>query len=455
MKFDERIAAYQRQINDNIKKANSIAEADDFDPAAVKAITDENAGLIERIESLKALKPTGGEWLPVGGGSPEEQATKGLSDAAREAADATKALKCAAGLNARFLEIGDRKEQALKAYRLGQWVRANMGNRKAAQWCEERGLKTAMSEGDNSLGGALVPDEFIPDLIVLREQYGAFRNWAQVVSMGSDVQSRPRLSTSLTVYNVGESDTITESNPTFDSVRLTAKKIGCVARTTSELNDDATIEIGAFIAQEMAYQFALAEDNAGYLGDGTSTYYGIVGVTSKLKALSGTIANIAGLTVGSGNAYSELALIDFEAVAGNLPLYADAGAEWVVHKSFYYNVMVKLMLAAGGVTAEEIGGGRRRPMFLGYPVRFSQVMPKTEANSQVCALLGDGKRASLMGDRKMLSVEMDRSIGFLTDEIVWRGIQRFDINVHSVGNASATAGSRVAGPVVGLITAAS
>lgn len=455
MKFDERIAAYQRQINDNIKKANSIAESDDFDPAAVKAITDENAGLIERIESLKALKPTGGEWLPVGGSSPEEQATKGLSDAAREASDSVKASRFAAGLSADLLSIGDRKEQSLKAYRFGKWLTAQAGNRKAAQWCEERGIKTAMSEGDNSLGGALVPEEFVPDLIILREQYGTFRNWAQVVTMGSDVQSRPRLSTSLTVYSIGESDTITESNPTFDQVRLTAKKIAALARTTSELSDDSTIEIGAFVAGEMAYQFALAEDNAGYIGDGTSTYYGIVGVTPKLKALSGTIANIAGLTVGTGNAYSELVLTDFEAVAGNLPLYADAGAEWVVHKSFYYNVMVKLALAAGGVTGTEIAGGRRQPMFLGYPVRFSQVMPKTEANSQVCAILGDGKRAALMGDRKMLSVEMDRSVGFTTDEIVWRGIQRFDINVHSVGNASATAGLRVPGPVVGLITAAS
>lgn len=450
MNYTERIAAYQRQINDNVKRANDIASAPDFDPAAVKAITDENAGLIERIESLKALKPSGGDWLPDGG-----KPAADLSDAAREAADSVKAVKHAAGFQGGLLEIGDRKEQALKAYRFGKWLVAQTGNRKAQAWCDERGIKTAHSEGDNSLGGALVPEEFVPDLIVLREQYGTFRAWTQVVSMSSDVQVRPRLSTSLTAYLVGESETITESNATFDQVRLTAKKIAAVARTTSELNDDATIEIGSFVAGEFGYQFALAEDNAGFIGDGTSTYYNTVGVTPKLKALSGTIANIAGLTVGSGNLYSELALGDFEAVAGNLPLYADAGAEWVTHKSFYYNVMVKLMLAAGGVTAEEIGGGRRRPMFLGYPVRFSQVMPKTEANSQVCAILGDGKRASLMGDRKQLAVEMDRSIGFLTDEIVWRGIQRFDINVHSVGNASATASLRVPGPVVGLITAAS
>jgi hypothetical protein len=36
-----------------------------------------------------------------------------------------------------------------------------------------------------------------------------------------------------------------------------------------------------------------------------------------------------------------------------------------------------------------------------------------------------------------------------------RGTQRYDINVHDVGNASATASLRQPGPIVGLITAAS
>ena len=44
---------------------------------------------------------------------------------------------------------------------------------------------------------------------------------------------------------------------------------------------------------------------------------------------------------------------------------------------------------------------------------------------------------------------------FEQDEIVIRGTERFDVVVHDVGNQSATAASRVPGPIVGLITAAS
>lgn len=117
--------------------------------------------------------------------------------------------------------------------------------------------------------------------------------------------------------------------------------------------------------------------------------------------------------------------------------------------------MLKLALAAGGVTKEEIVNGQRTPTFLGYPVAVTQVMPKVEANSQVCAVLGDLALAASLGSRRDVSIAMSEHSRFGYDQIEFRGTQRFDINVHSVGNASATAGSRVAGPIVGLITAAS
>jgi hypothetical protein len=44
---------------------------------------------------------------------------------------------------------------------------------------------------------------------------------------------------------------------------------------------------------------------------------------------------------------------------------------------------------------------------------------------------------------------------FEEDLMAIKGTERFDINVHDVGNASSSAGARKAGPIVGLITAAS
>jgi HK97 family phage major capsid protein len=358
-------------------------------------------------------------------------------------------------------------DAAERAYRFGQWVlgvrglsaglSTEGGFARAAAFCKENGivLTRAMSEGVNESGGFLVPEEFGNDLIDLREIYGVFRKNAKMVPMSSDTRSDPRRTGGLTAYFAGEGDALTASDKAWDRVELTAKKLTILSRYSNELNEDAVINLGDDLAGEIAYAFALKEDQCGFVGDGTSTYGGMQGVCTKIKGLSGTIANIAGLVVGAGNAYSELVLTDFEAVAAKLPVYADTPrAKWYCHKSVYWNVMVKLALAAGGATGSETTSGVAK-RFLGYDVEFVQVMPSVEANSQVCALLGDLTLAASFGSRRDTTIAISEHSRFANDQLEIRGTERFDINVHDVGNASATAGLRVPGPIVGLITAAS
>lgn len=366
--------------------------------------------------------------------------------------------------NLKYITGGTRQENEAIAHAFGQWffatgLRQDSGLRaKAAQWCADNGIPTkTINEGTNDQGGALVPQIFDPTLIRLVETYGVFRKSAMYKPMSNETSTQPRRTAGITTYWVGEGQTITASNPTFDNVMLVAKKLAAVSVMSSEINEDSALSIADILAFEMAWGFALAEDSAGFLGDGTSTYGGITGVCPKLKGLSGTIANIAGLFVGTGNAYSELLLTDFEGTVGLLPQYADPRAEWYVHKGFFHTVMQRLELAAGGVTAREISDGDRRgrPLFLGYPVNFTQVMPRTEANSQVCALFGDLALAATFGDRRTRTMFTDPYSLSTKDQILVRSTERVDINIHDVGNASSSAGSRVPGPIVGLITAAS
>jgi HK97 family phage major capsid protein len=346
----------------------------------------------------------------------------------------------------------------VKAYRFGQFAAASLfKSEKAREFCKEHGIAVkAHSEGSLTAGGYLVPEEFEADLIDLREQYGVFRQHAKMVPMASDTKSRPRCTGGLTPYFVGENTAITESTKSWDRVSLTAKKLAVLTKISSELNEDSVIDLGNDLAQEISYAFAEKEDQCGFNGDGTSTYGGIVGVRAAFLNLSATRANIAGLVVGTGNAYSELTLADFEAVVGRLPQYADTpNARWFCHRSFYWNVMIKLMLASGGVTEAEVSRQGRMVPFLGYPVVFSQIMPSVEANDQVCAVFGDLAKAADFGDRRQTTLATSEHLNFAEDEIAIRGTERFDINVHDVGNADGTAANRVPGPVVALATAAS
>lgn len=336
-----------------------------------------------------------------------------------------------------------------RAYRFGKWFKGSViGDQASAQWCKDNGIQSkALSEGTNYLGGYLVPPEFSTDIIDLREQYGVARRVARVVPMASDTLMIPRRTGGVTAYFVGEASAITESNKTWDQVSLVAKKLAALTLWSSELNEDAMISIGDDLAGEIAYAFSQKEDECYFNGDGTSTYGGITGVRQKLRDVDATISNIKGLQVASGNAYSEILLADFHNVLARLPLYARAGAYWIASATFFDTVMHKLQVAAGGNTVANIADGGV-PRFLGYPVVLSQVMPTTEANSQICALLGNYQQGSVLGDRRLLSLALSTEYKFAEDQLAIRGTERFDINVHDVGNTTA------AGPIVGLITAA-
>ncbi len=341
-----------------------------------------------------------------------------------------------------------------RAYRFGQWAMACLGNENAKRFCEEQGITIKLHQSNaNTAGGFLIPEEFSTDMIDLRLEYGVFRRNARIEPMTSDTKTVPRRTGGLTAYFVSEGSAGTESTKGWDQVRLVAKDLMVISRMTNQLSQDAVISIGDDLAGEIGYAFALKEDQCGFLGDGTSTYGGIVGVSTALSTINGTDDG-GGLVLGSGNAYSELVLGDFHAVVGRTPTYARKGAKWFVSPNFHDSVMQKLLTAAGGNTVLNLqaGGG---PIFLGYPVELTEVMPTSAANSQIAALFGDLSLAARFGDRQqdMIDFSTQATVGgqslWERNEIGIRGTQRFDIVVHDVGN------STTAGPVVGLILAAS
>ncbi len=364
-----------------------------------------------------------------------------------------------------FKGVRDGKTAEERAFRFGMWAIAAVGkSSKATKWCSENGIpvqwvedtesKAAHGENANELGGFLVPEEFDADLIDLRLQYGVFRRNARYTPMSSDTKNRSRRTGGLTAYFVGEAQAGTVSNKGWDRVQLIAKKLMVLALVSNELNEDAAINIGDDLAQEIAYAFAYKEDLCGFLGDATSAYGGILGVNTRLTTVNG-VDEGGGLILAAGNAYSEIILSDFNRTVARLPSYARLGAKWYASPTFNDSVMQKLAFAAGGVPGMEIINGVPTNKFLGYPVELTEVMPVTEANSQVCAVFGNLQMAAMFGDRRGTTISFSEhaTVGsincFETDQIAVRGTERFDINVHDVGTAT------VAGPVVGLITAAS
>jgi HK97 family phage major capsid protein len=329
------------------------------------------------------------------------------------------------------------------AYASGQFLRATIGgNSQAKQWCQDHGLqiRTAMGENNDLLGGVLVIPQFESAIINLKEQFGIFGQYVRNVPMTSDQWIGPRRLSGLTAYAVTEAQEITASDATMNQVSLTAKKWGTLTRISSELNEDSIVAIADFLAQEIAYAHAVKEDQSGFLGDGTPTYNGVMGLANSL--LAGSVATAA----GGQNTAAALTIAVFQDAVAKLPQFPGISPRWFVHSAVYWNVLARLQLAAGGNNVTDLGNGPVM-QFMGYPVVFSQALPSTIGSSTKFAYFGDLSLAATKGNRRGVTIAADASRYFEFDQTAIRSTLRYDINIHELGTAT------VAGPMVSLVSA--
>ena len=337
------------------------------------------------------------------------------------------------------------------AYACGQFVLASlMGNQKAAAWCRENGLgmylKTSPAgEAVGSQGGFLVPTVFENTVIDLREQYGTFRKECKLVPMASDNVNWPRRVSGLTAYWLTENSQITDSRKGWGQVALSAKKLAALSLLSTELADDAMINIADDLAQEMAYAFAKAEDAAGWTGDGTSTYGGVTGLKAKFEG--GLDSFVGAVNAATGHdTFAEVDGTDLANMLGALPKYAIANAKIYISQQGWALVFERLMAAAGGNNVNTLSG-KVEPRWLGYPVVIDQSLPTSSStiNNTPMMYFGDLSLAVLMGERRGFRVKTSDQRYFEFDEIGVQATERVDINVHDVGDATN------AGPIVALM----
>lgn len=333
------------------------------------------------------------------------------------------------------------------AYRTGQFIRATMlGNAEAAEWCKNNGipLVRAAAEGVNSAGGVLVPEEMMNAIIILRETFGVFRRECRVVPMGRDTLNWPRRTGGLTAYFTGENQTLTESTASFDNVNLTAKKLAVLTKLSTEIAEDAIIAIADYLVGEIAYAFASKEDDCGFNGDGTSTYGGIRGLT--VKGIDSAYAGSKYTAASGHNTFATLDQTDLTGAMGKLPQYALANAKFYCSQLAFATTFERLIATAGGNAINTLDGSIVY-RYLGFPIVISQKLPAISTTLTGAAMMffGDLAMAAAMGERRGVTIRRLDERFADADQIGIMGTERFDINVHDVGDAS------TAGPLISLV----
>ena len=343
-----------------------------------------------------------------------------------------------------------------QAYTAGMWFKATIfDSAEAKDWCKSRGIAVEKAQGENvnSAGGFLVPEELLANIIVLREQFGVFRQECRVIPMGSDTLNWPRRVGGLTAYFTGEGQAVTESQASWDNVNLTAKKLGALTRMSNEIAEDAVVSIADWLVGEIAYAFATKEDDSGFNGDGSSAFGGIRG----LATIFADGAHTAGQYTASSATLTSLVSKDFTGTMGKLPQYAIGSAKWYMSQQMFLSAAGTVLAGAGGNKIEDLQAGVRAavgtntnlkdPMLLGFPVKIAQKLPITTPGSgKPMFYFGDLNMSSALGERRGVTIRRSDHRYFENDQIGLLGTERFDINNHDLGDATN------AGPIVAAVS---
>lgn len=400
--------------------------------AEIKAIEDQDKTRQAVKNALENLKTAGPRTVP--GATPTSEPVAAARPVVTGGYRRTGNLKAFKGADGEY-----------NAYKSGQFFLAAVyGNYKAQRWCSENGmdLRNALSEGVNTAGGFIVPEEMSQAIIDLREEYGVFRKYANYLPLRGETITIPRISSRGTASFTDEGGSLTLSDIELQQVRLTVKKLGRAIYFSSELDEDAVVNLGDLVADKFAYSFALKEDQCGFIGDASATYGGITGLTTALE--SATYAGSAQDATSGHDQFSEIDNTDISLLMSKLPQYARMRAKFYCSQVAHDLVFQRLALAAGGNTIQTLSG-KFAPSYAGYEIVISQVLPTSTSalNNSAMILFGDLSMSSTLAEKRGFTLGRSTEARWLQDQVAVKATERIDIVNHDLGDTT-TAGSMVA-----------
>jgi HK97 family phage major capsid protein len=291
-------------------------------------------------------------------------------------------------------------------------------------------VQARLSTGSDPDGGYLVPTEMEAAIDRVLGTVSAMRSIARVQPISSGSYKK-RISLGGTRSGwVGE----TESRPATGTSRLaitefTPGEIYAEPEATSDLLDDADVDLEAWIAEEVSIEFAEQEGAAFATGNGVKKPRGLLDY-DKVADASYEWGKL-GFTISGGSAgfAASAPWQQLQALIGTLKTGYRANARWFTNR----NTVSKVM---------QFKDGEDRPLWqpsmqlgqpaslLGYPITEDDNMPDIGAGAFPMAF-GDFRRGYLIVDRRGIRVLRDPYsakpfVQFYTTKRVGGGVQNFE-----------------------------
>lgn len=136
-------------------------------------------------------------------------------------------------------------------------------------------IRNALSEGVDTEGGYLVPDEFETHVVAALEEENFVRGLAKVIQTSSGDRKIPVVATHGIATWLEEGKAYSESDEVFDQMTLGSFKLGTFLKISEELLNDSAFDIESYLSGEFGRRIGAAEEEAFLTGDGTNKPTGI------------------------------------------------------------------------------------------------------------------------------------------------------------------------------------
>jgi HK97 family phage major capsid protein len=246
---------------------------------------------------------------------------------------------------------------------------------KAAEFVENRFgdvvVARALNAGVTGEGGALIPQDFMADLIELLRANTAVRGASPMeVGMPMGNLTIPRLAGGATAAYQNELDDIAISQERFDDVNFVARKLTAMVPVSNDLIRRAPIGIEEVVRDDLVQTVARREDLAFLRGDGTDK--GPVGMRHlvlpanliTVPAMPATPSPGDGLTAILGGASAAILALQNGMSRMIRPT-------WIMAPTVARFIATARDQVGGFYFKDEIEAGK----FEGYPIRLTQQIP--------------------------------------------------------------------------------
>ena len=162
-------------------------------------------------------------------------------------------------------------------------------------------IRNALTEGTDSEGGYLVPDEFEHTLVQGLAKANIIRNHAHVITTSNGIHKIPVVASHGSAAWLDEGAQYTESDEVFGQVNLDAHKVGTIIKVSDELLADSAFDLENYLYSEFIRRIGDKEEDAFLNGNGSHKPTGILNATGGAEV---------GVTTASATAITADELID-------------------------------------------------------------------------------------------------------------------------------------------------